>query len=138
MQRLFSSVPAGGPGVGLLLLRAAVGVSLMIQGLGCLGDGDQNAWMRLAGLLALAAGASLLIGFLTPAAGVLAVLDGVSVAFSWLPPSLSGHFGGAPATVFLIVMAAAVTLLGPGAFSLDARWFGRREIVIPPRGLTGP
>jgi hypothetical protein len=25
----------------------------------------------------------------------------------------------------------AITLLGPGAFSLDARLFGRREIIIP-------
>jgi hypothetical protein len=29
-------------------------------------------------------------------------------------------------------MAVAVALMGPGAFSLDARLFGRREIVIPP------
>ena len=131
MQRLFSSFPAGGPGVGLLLLRLAVGVSLTIQGGACLADGDQKAWMRLAGLLILMAGASFLIGFLTPVAGVLSVLDGVSVALSWLPPPLSDDFGGAPAAAFLAVMAAAVTLLGPGAFSLDARWFGRREIVIP-------
>jgi hypothetical protein len=29
------------------------------------------------------------------------------------------------------VMAAALACLGPGAFSLDARRFGRREIVVP-------
>jgi hypothetical protein len=28
-------------------------------------------------------------------------------------------------------MAAATALLGPGAYSLDARLFGRREIIIP-------
>jgi hypothetical protein len=28
-------------------------------------------------------------------------------------------------------MSAAQVLLGPGAFSVDARLFGRREIVIP-------
>jgi hypothetical protein len=32
--------------------------------------------------------------------------------------------------LILIVDAAALTLLGPGAVSLDARLFGRREIVI--------
>jgi hypothetical protein len=28
-------------------------------------------------------------------------------------------------------MSLALVLLGPGAFSLDARLFGRREIIIP-------
>jgi len=32
----------------------------------------------------------------------------------------------------MIVAAVALALLGPGAFSLDGRLFGRREIVIPP------
>jgi len=31
----------------------------------------------------------------------------------------------------LAVISAALVLLGPGAFSLDARLFGRREIIIP-------
>jgi hypothetical protein len=31
----------------------------------------------------------------------------------------------------LAAISAAFVLLGPGAFSLDARLFGRREIVIP-------
>lgn len=33
--------------------------------------------------------------------------------------------------VFAIMIAAALACLGPGAFSLDSRLFGRREIVIP-------
>jgi len=35
------------------------------------------------------------------------------------------------AALILIVDAAALALLGPGALSLDARLFGRREIIIP-------
>jgi len=31
----------------------------------------------------------------------------------------------------LLLLFAAVALLGPGAISLDARLFGRREINIP-------
>jgi hypothetical protein len=31
----------------------------------------------------------------------------------------------------LAAISAALVLVGPGAFSLDARLFGRREIIIP-------
>lgn len=132
MQRLFSAFPRGGPGVGLLLLRAAVGAALAVQGAACFVGGDPpKGWGSVIGVLSLGIGASLLIGFLTPFAALLAELLSLALALSWLPPSIPDVFGGAPATIFLIVMAAAVFLLGPGAFSLDARLFGRREIVIP-------
>jgi hypothetical protein len=39
-----------------------------------------------------------------------------------------------PTTAFLFALIAiAVICLGPGAYSLDARLFGRREIIIPAR-----
>lgn len=131
MQRLFPAFPAGWPGVGLLLLRAAVGASLIVQGLACFGAEPRGAWILILGGLAISAGASLLIGFLSPVTASLAALISLSFAFSFLPPSLGNVLGGVPATVFATLMALAVALLGPGAFSLDARLFGRREIVIP-------
>ena len=124
MQRLFSSFPRGSPGLGLLLLRMAVGVSLAVHGGACLAGEEQGRWALVAGLLEILVGAALLIGFLTP----LAALASLGLT---LPPLTPNAFGGIPATIFLTVMAAAVLLLGPGAFSLDARLFGRREIVIP-------
>jgi hypothetical protein len=33
--------------------------------------------------------------------------------------------------LYLVAISIAITVLGPGAFSLDARLFGRREIIIP-------
>jgi uncharacterized membrane protein YphA (DoxX/SURF4 family) len=134
LQRLFSSFPGGWPGIGLLLLRAAVGISLIIQGAVCLAGWEPGVWSWAVGLPALIIGAALLIGFMTPVAGALAAVGTAGVALSWLSPSIPDVFGGAPATVFMVVMATTVLLVGPGAFSLDARWFGRREVVIPPLG----
>lgn len=34
-------------------------------------------------------------------------------------------------TFFVIVIATVIFLVGPGAFSIDAKMFGRREIRIP-------
>lgn len=118
--------------MGLLLLRATVGLALMVQGGACLTGGDPGSGAWAVGPLVVVTGAALLIGGLTPVVSFLAELLGVSLAFSWLPPWIPDVFGDGPATIFLVVMATAILLLGPGAFSLDARWFGRREVVIPP------
>jgi hypothetical protein len=34
---------------------------------------------------------------------------------------------------FLVVVTAAAGMLGAGAYSLDARIYGRREVVVPTR-----
>jgi uncharacterized membrane protein YphA (DoxX/SURF4 family) len=83
-------------------------------------------------LLAVASGASLLIGFLTPIAGSLAGLGGAGIALSWFPASVPNLLDSRLATIFVVIMAAAIVFLGPGAYSLDSYLFGRREIIIPP------
>jgi hypothetical protein len=132
MQRLFSTFPDGRPGAGLLLLRGGVGAWFVVVSETYLAHGGQGSWWRLiVGVLAGASGASLLIGFLTPI-GVLAGLVAIGFSLSWsllrAPAFLNEILAALPA----VIATAAVFLLGPGALSLDARLFGRREISIPP------
>jgi uncharacterized membrane protein YphA (DoxX/SURF4 family) len=127
----FSTFPGGWPGVGLLLLRAAVGGMVAVQGGVSLADGVKlklGAW--LISVSAVVCGVSLLAGFLTPFASILAGLGGVSVALSWI--SAPNLLDDKLSIVFVVIMTVAIFLIGPGAFSLDARIFGRREIIIPP------
>ena len=72
-----------------------------------------QAWMSWQSAIALVLAGCVLAGFLTP----LAAIGAAAVSL----------FGSAP---YAFAIAAALALLGPGAFSVDARLFGRREIVI--------
>ncbi len=47
------------------------------------------------------------------------------------PPLAIGLLIERPVAALLIVDAVALALLGPGAHSIDAYLFGRREIIIP-------
>jgi uncharacterized membrane protein YphA (DoxX/SURF4 family) len=87
--------------------------------------------MWAVGLLAIASSVSLLIGYLTPFTGVLLALSGLGAALSWFPAPNPNLFDSKLATALASVIAVAMVCLGPGAFSVDARLFGRREITIP-------
>jgi hypothetical protein len=132
LQRAFSTFPDGLPGAGLLLLRAAAGVALFVQGAAYLVD-----WKALGFLIFLvASGLSLIVGYLTPIAGIFGGLFCVGSAFSWFPVPNLELFDAKPTAALATVIAIALVCLGPGAFSLDARLFGRREIIIP--GVSAP
>lgn len=102
MQRLFVMFPDRGPGLGLLWLRLCVAGAL------CLPDVPAGVMAALC-LLAVA---MLVLGALTPLAIALAVVGLHAQAAPWP----------------LVVLPPALLVLGPGAYSLDARWFGRRVI----------
>jgi uncharacterized membrane protein YphA (DoxX/SURF4 family) len=134
LQRLFSTFPDRGPGIGLLLLRASVGGLAAATGVLCLSGSLQRVpalWATGLGLVL--SGAALLIGLLTPCASLLLVICLLVALFSTAPESLLNFLGSKPFVGVLVILSAAIALLGPGAYSLDGYLFGRREIVIPPR-----
>jgi hypothetical protein len=74
----------------------------------------------------------------TPIAGMVVATMGVGLGLSVIPVSVPSLWSSALAVVFGLTILVAIIGLGPGAFSVDARVFGRREIIIPradyPRG----
>jgi uncharacterized membrane protein YphA (DoxX/SURF4 family) len=133
LQRLFTTFPDGRPGIGLLLLRTAVGLGAIAAGVLYLSGSTGPYWLKwLVGSVLTASGAAMAIGFLTPWAGLLVGLSFLGVALSWFPAPSPGLHDVRLVALGMIITATAICLLGPGAFSLDGRLFGRREIIIPP------
>jgi hypothetical protein len=113
--------PQGGPGVALLLLRITV-VALLIT----VGVHYNGSFYRLVLAAVLLVSLSLFIGFLTP---FLCVVSGAFIVGNIiLNPSAS-----TVVCVVAIVNAVALGLLGPGAYSLDSKLFGRQVTVVRPR-----
>lgn len=125
------------PGAGLLLLRLACGAVLMIQGAAFFDEkGHPGFFIFVLVSLMSAVGLLLVIGFLTRYVALVGVLASVACASSWLPGSGYGPLAIPMTAALSTVIALAVTCMGPGAMSLDARLFGRREIIIPANSLT--
>jgi putative oxidoreductase len=119
VQRLFSTFPNSWPGLGLLILRFATGLSLA-------------AVAHAAGDLAGAAGllvrcvvggvaALTWIGLWTPLAAV------TGAAIQVIVITFAHRFD--LSLVVSVAVGLSLALLGPGAWSFDARLFGRKRII---------
>ena len=108
-----------------------MGCSLIVQGVGYVLTPNPSlaAWGLAA--VSFAGGAFLLAGLMTPFVAVFVAAGGIGIALSWIPLPGQALFDSYLAIINLIVLSIAIAFLGPGAFSLDARMFGRREITIP-------
>ena len=131
VQRLFSTFPNGWPGAGLLLVRLCLATALIDLGVAAFLSPTLDAITLVENALAIVAGTLVLAGLWTPLAGSLAALEETAQAVSLysLPQE------AALIHAFLAILSISVTMLGPGAWSIDARLFGRTRFDLDrPRG----
>ena len=122
MQRLFSTFADGWPGRGLLLQRLLTGAAL----LHCAGlyvKATTEVTPLAPQLIAVVLGTLLFVGLWTPLVGSLLAIVELWIAFKnpanpWVPIILAG-------------LGASLAMVGPGAWSIDARLFGRKHIYTP-------
>ena len=119
MQRLFSVFPDAWPGCGLVLLRLAAGVSLLS---GTFFDAPQPPSSALLRIAEGIVGALLVVGLWTPAAAI-----GLVLIHLWCAASVASAGGIAVINIFL---GLSLAMLGPGAWSVDARLYGRKRIEL--------
>jgi uncharacterized membrane protein YphA (DoxX/SURF4 family) len=79
----------------------------------------------------LVAGSLMTAGLVTPVAAFAAAVGAAANQLSFLSICATNPFTSESSFVLSSAILIAVILLGPGAFSFDARLFGRREIIIP-------
>jgi putative oxidoreductase len=128
LQRLFSTFPDGWPGFGLLLLRLGAGIALVCLAIsGSLAVGEPLSIAR--DLVAGIAGLFLATGLWTPVMGALIAMDELWIALT----AYSSQRNGPWIHILLAILTAGVAMLGPGAWSIDARLFGRKRFDIGSR-----
>jgi putative oxidoreductase len=122
VQRLFSTFPEGWPGTGLAFLRGIAAIPPVQHGIAGLLTTPLPALINMQ-LVAAGAALFLFVGLWTPVAGVMLAIAELFLTFSH-PIDPWRH-------ILLGALGAALAMLGPGAWSLDARLFGRKRIHIP-------
>jgi len=123
VQRLFSTFPDGWPGAGLLFLRAVAVIPAVQHGIAGIVTAPMPA--LAAHFVAACASALLLVGLWTPVAGVAMAMAEVVLAFR--------GFRDPWIHILLAALGVSLAMLGPGAWSVDSRLFGRKRIHIPQR-----
>jgi putative oxidoreductase len=119
LQRLFTTFADGWPGFGLLIQRLVIAIALLYRGIAIVNE--NLAGTQIAPHIAGAAvGVFILAGFWTPIMGGLVAIVELWIAFAGT--------GDAWKSILLAVLAATLVMIGPGAWSIDARLFGRKHL----------
>jgi putative oxidoreductase len=102
-------------------MRIVAGGALVVRAVATLAAGPPVA-VAVFDVLAAGIGILLLVGLWTPIVGALAAVVAAWCAFS--------NPGGMGFYILLGTLGVALALLGPGAWSVDARLFGWKRVEI--------
>ena len=116
--------PGGWPGAGLLVLRLAAAMPLIIGGGVEVRDAPQLVPQAIY-FATIGVGILLLAGLWTPIAGALQAIIEVWIFLS--------RGDSTSLNLLLAALGVSLVMLGPGAWSVDARLFGRKRIDIRGR-----
>jgi putative oxidoreductase len=119
LQRLFSNFADGWPGAGLLLQRILTAILLIRFGILDL-TGTSSLLSKIPQVVGAFAGLLFLVGLWTPIVGALIAVTELWIAIVIVrDPWFS---------IVLATFGGTVAMIGPGAWSIDARLFGRKHI----------
>lgn len=140
MQKHFSTFPGGRFGIGLLILRTAAGVATVFFGgiflsrLGAFAALQASSLCQMfLGLLLVSGSIFLILGLMVSTVSIMAAgcqLVAAYISLTVTDPFQDKGFGW----ITLLLLASntvALFFLGPGAYSIDARLYGRKRIFIP-------
>jgi putative oxidoreductase len=134
LRSTFTIFPDGIPGLGLLLLRVTAGIALASCGaIYFIAWQEARVLILTVAALSSICGLLLLFGLFNRLACSLGVLISLGTALGLIHVPVFSVLSAQVSAVFTAVIAVALLCLGPGAYSLDARRHGRREIHIPAR-----
>lgn len=119
MQRLFSTFAGGWPGAGLLVQRMLLAI-LLVRACVIALEGASFSMVIIPYIIGACAAVLLLVGLWTPIIGALVVIIELWVAITHV------HNPGLP--IILATLSGTVAMIGPGAWSIDARIFGRKHV----------
>jgi putative oxidoreductase len=124
VRRLFFTFAHGPPGIGLLLLRLLTGTAVVAHSVTVL-RGEPPVGLALFAVFLIGLGLLLIAGFWTPV-----VAASIAVIALW---DAFAHAVDRWYFVTVAILGIALTLLGPGAWSVDARLFGWKRLEICDR-----
>lgn len=121
----------------MIFLRWILGITLIIHSVINIERlSDLTIWRGTISVISFIIGALLFVGGLTSIASFIALVVNLVSVIPFLLKSESITFQTGLLIAYILITTIACFLLGPGVYSVDARMFGRREIIIP--GKTNP